>query len=151
MTISDLDLEAADTPLLFLLGPKRIRDDFQVRFETGEGPMDESNLLLRLTPIQARAEFSHVLVEVSPTTFLIHKLSIVDPIGNRNDYILSRFRENVKIRDRQFRLKLPDGVEIIRIGSGVRFRPQGGPGRSPHRARLDAGPETAGEQRRVPS
>lgn len=151
VTISDLDLETANTPLLFLLGPKRIGDDFQVRFETGEGPVDESNLLLRLTPIQVRPEFSHVLVEVSPTTYLIHRLSIVEPIGNRNDYLFSRFRENVKIRDHQFRLKLPDGVEIIRIGSGVRFRPQGDPSRSPHQGRLDAGSGTAGEKRRVSS
>ena len=42
VTITDLDPETADTPLLFLLGPKRIRDDFLVEFETGEGPLDES-------------------------------------------------------------------------------------------------------------
>ena len=66
VTISDLDPETADTPLLFLLGPKRIRDDFLVQFETGEGPLDESNLLLRLTPIRARPEFSYLLLELSP-------------------------------------------------------------------------------------
>ena len=144
VTISDLDPETADTPLLFLLGPKRIRDDFLVQFETGEGPLDESNLLLRLTPIRARPEFSYLLLELSPETYLIHRLSVVEPIGNRNDYIFSRFRENVKIRDKQFRLELPDGVEIIRIGSGAGFRPEEDPGRSPHRSRLDPGLETTG-------
>ena len=119
VTVTDLDPETADTPLLFLLGPKRIRDDFLVEFESGEAPLDESNLLIRLTPIQARPEFSHLLMELSPETFLIQRLSVVEPIGNRNDYIFSRFRENVKIRDSRFRLELPDGVEIIRIGSGT--------------------------------
>ena len=143
VTITDLDPETADTPLLFLLGPKRIRDDFLVEFETGEGPLDESNLLLRLTPVRARPEFSYLLLELSPQTWLIRRLSVVEPIGNRNDYIFSRFRENVKIRDQQFRLELPDGVEIIRIGSGAGLRPEREPGRSPHRSRLDAGVETA--------
>lgn len=143
VTITDLDLETADTPLLFLLGPKRIRDDFLVEFETGEGPLDESNLLLRLTPVRARPEFSYLLLELSSQTWLIQRLSVVEPIGNRNDYMFSRFRENVKIRDKQFRLELPDGVEIIRIGSGAGLRPEGDPGRSPHRSRLDAGVETA--------
>lgn len=144
VTISDLDPETADTPLLFLLGPKRIRDDFLVQFETGEEPLDESNLLLRLTPIRARPEFDYLLLELSPQTYLIHKLSMVEPIGNRNDYIFSRFRENVKIRDKQFRLELPDGVEIIRVGSGAGFRLEADPGGTPHRGRLDTGRETAG-------
>ena len=144
VTISDLDLETADTPLLFLLGPKRIRDDFLVEFETREGPLNESNLILRLTPIRARPEFSHLLLELSPETYLIHRLSVVEPIGNRNDYILSRFRENVKIRDKQFRLELPDGVEIIRIGTGAGFMPEEGPGRASHRSRLVTRMETTG-------
>ena len=139
VTITDLDPETADTPLLFLLGLKRIRDDFVVEFETGEGPLDESNLLLRLTPVQARPEFSHLLLELSSRTWLIQRLSVVEPIGNRYDYIFSRFRENVRIRDKQFRLELPDGVEIIRIGSGAGLRPDGEPGPSPHRSRIDTG------------
>ena len=151
VTISDLDPETADTPLLFLLGPRRIRDDFVVQFEAGEGPLDESNLLLRLTPIQDRPEFSYLLLEVSPRTHLIRRLSIVEPIGNRNDYIFSRFRENVKIRDQQFRVELPDGVEIIRIGSGAGFRREADPDRSPHRSRLDTGPEKTGSPGRLPS
>ena len=144
VTISDLDSETADTPLLFLLGPKRIRDDFLVQFETGEGPLHESNLLLRLTPIRARPEVSYLLLELSPETYLIHRLSVVEPIGNRNDYIFSRFRENVKIRDKQFRLELPDGVEIIRIGTGAGFVPEKSSGRSSHRSRLVTRMETTG-------
>lgn len=139
VTITDLDPETSDTPLLFLLGPKRIRDDFLVEFETGEGPLDESNLLLRLTPVQPRPEFSHLFLELSSRTWLIQRLSVVEPIGNRTDYIFSRFRENVKIRDNQFRLDLPDGVEIIRIGSGAGRRPDGETGRSPHQSRIDTG------------
>ncbi len=145
VTITDLDLETADTPLLFLLGPKRIRDDFLVEFETGEGPLDESNLLLRLTPVRARPEFSYLLMELSSRTWLIRRLSVVEPIGNRYDYIISRFRENVRIGDKQFRLELPDGVEIIRIGSGAGRRPDGEPGRTLHRSRIDTA------NRRVPS
>lgn len=158
VTIADLDPETADTPLLFLLGPKRIRDDFMVEFETGEGPLEEANLLLRLTPIRARPEFSHLLMELSSRTWLIQRLSVIEPIGNRNDYIFSRFRENVTIRDKQFRLELPDGVEIIRIGSGAGRRPDGEPGRSLHRSRIETALEFTvrdefchGRLRRVPS
>jgi outer membrane lipoprotein-sorting protein len=149
--ISELDVETTATPLLFLLGLRKIRDDFQVQFEAGEEPLNESNVLLRLTPIRMRPELSHVLVEVSPATFLIRRLTIVEPIGNRNDYIFRRFRENIKVRDKKFRLELPDGVEIIRMGYGIRSVPEEESGRRSHRSRLDSGSETPGEKGRVPS
>ncbi len=111
--VSDLNLSTAETPLLFLLGKGDVRADFEVSLETEEDSLQPDNVLLRLEPKRPTGQFSKVLVEVEPATSLIHRLSIVEPIGQRNDYILSNFSENVRVSDRRFRFKIPAGTEVI--------------------------------------
>ncbi len=112
--ISDLQLEgAAGTPLLFLLGKGDIDEDFRVERETEEAPLQPDNLLIRLTPKQPQGEFSYLLLEIDRSNYRISRLSVVEPIGNRNDYILTNFRENVRIPPRRFVFDIPSGVEVI--------------------------------------
>lgn len=110
---SDLRLDHAETPLLFLLGKGDVRKDFRVEFEEEETVRREGNLLLRLVPIVPLPEFSYVLLEIDPKEWLIYRLAVVEPIGQRNDYILENLRVNVAIPDRQFRLEVPPGTEVI--------------------------------------
>ena len=117
--ISDLDLETADTPLLFLIGHGNIQKDFQVQFERDESPLKEENVILRMTPHLSQPEFTHLIVEISTSNYLIRRLIVFEPIGNRNDYIFTRFRENVKIHDKQFQLTIPKGVDIIHQSLGL--------------------------------
>lgn len=112
--ISELDVESARSPLLFLLGKGDIAKDFQVEEESSEQPLRKEHLLLRLTPHRPQPEFSYLLLEIDPSSHLIFRLVVQEPIGQRNDYILSEMKENVKIPDRQFKLDIPSDVEIIR-------------------------------------
>lgn len=114
--VADMKPEAG-TPLLFLAGKGKIREDFQVELESREKPLQPEHFLLRLTPKTAQGTFTHLLLEIIPSTYQIHRLSVIEPIGNRNDYILTDFKENVDIHDRQFQFKLPRGVEVIRVDS----------------------------------
>ncbi len=111
--VSDFELDAASTPLLFLLGKGEIQEDFQVRFEWQEEACQPGNLLLRLTPKRRQSEYSHLILEIMPSSYLIYRLSVIELIGNRNDYIFTKFRDNVAISDRQFRFKVPRGVQVI--------------------------------------
>ena len=112
---SELDLENRGSPLLFLMGRGRLLSDFEADFETTEEPLLESNWLLRLTPrpSQIQPDYEYVLLEVDRPTLRIHRLSVIDPIGNRNDYILTEVQENLLIPEKMFRLKIPKGVERI--------------------------------------
>ncbi len=111
--VSDLDLDNASTPLLFLVGKGKIQEDFQVELEEAEGPLQAENLLVRLTPKQPQSGYSHLMLEIDPSSYLIYRLIVIEPIGNRNEYIMKNFRENIRISDRQFRFKLPKDVEVI--------------------------------------
>lgn len=110
---SEIDLSGSDSPLLLLLGEGRLSDDFEPAFETAEPPRSPEKTLLRLTPHRAHSEIDYLLLEFDPETRLIERLSVIDPIGQRNDYVLSAIRENPKIPDKLFRFRMPKGVERI--------------------------------------
>jgi signal peptidase II len=109
--VSQMDLEEMNSPLLFLLGRGDIRREFLVELE--EESVESASVLLRLIPKQPQPEFSELLLLISPTTFLIQKLTVVEPIGQKNEYELTEFNVNAPISDDQFELKIPPHVEII--------------------------------------
>ncbi len=111
--VSDLDLDNASTPLLFLVGKGKIQENFQVELEEAEKPLQAENILVRLTPKQPQGGYSHLMLEIDPSTYLIYRLIVIEPIGNRNEYIMKNFRENIRISDREFRFKLPKDVEVL--------------------------------------
>lgn len=111
--VSDLDLENASTPLLFLVGRGKIQEDFQVELEEVEKPLKAENLLVRLTPKRPQGGYSYLMLEIDPSTYLIYRLIVIEPIGNRNEYIMKNIRENIRISDQQFRFKLPKDVEVL--------------------------------------
>lgn len=111
--VSDLDLENASTPLLFLVGRGKIQEDFQVELEEVEKPLQAENLLVRLTPKRPQGGYSYLMLEIDPSTYLIYRLIVIEPIGNRNEYIMKNIRENIRISDQQFRFKLPKDVEVL--------------------------------------
>lgn len=112
--ISELDAQDGDAPLLFLLGRGDIRQDFHSAWEREESPLEPGNLLLRLTPRRPESEFAHLILEIDPESLLIRRLCVIEPIGNRNEYILTQLETNVNIPDRRFAFTIPRGVEVIR-------------------------------------
>jgi outer membrane lipoprotein carrier protein len=111
--VSDLDLSGVQTPLLFLLGKGNIQEDFRVELEEQEKPLEPTNTLIKLMPKQPQADFSFLILEVNSSSYLIRRLVVVEPIGNRNEYILRNFRENIRIPDKQFVFEVPEDVELM--------------------------------------
>ncbi len=120
VTVSELDLEEVRTPLLFLIGRGNIQRDFAASWEQEEQPVREETVLLRLTPRRPQPEFTHVLIELFPDSHRIHRLAVIEPIGDRIDYTFTEFKENVRIPNSKFRLKVPSEVEIIEQSFGPR-------------------------------
>ena len=121
VTVSELDLEEVRTPLLFLIGRGNIQRDFAASWEQEEQPVGEETVLLRLTPRRHQPEFTHVLIELFPASHRIHRLAVIDPIGDRIEYTFTEFKENVRIPNSKFRLKVPSEVEIIEQSFGPRL------------------------------
>jgi len=111
--VSEIEEHDASVPLLLLLGKTGIEEQFRIEPETEEKPRSAGNSLVRLTPRDPQGEFSYLLLEVTPGA-LVHRLTVFDPIGSRNDYVFSDIRENAEVPDRAFRLKLPRDVEVIK-------------------------------------
>jgi len=109
--VSSMDLSESNSPLLFLLGKGDIRRDFVIE-QTGE-INDGESVLLRLTPRRPHPDFAEVLLLISSTTFLIEKLTVVEPIGQEREYELTGFKPNQPIPDDQFKLNIPSHVEVI--------------------------------------
>ncbi|UCF36513.1 MAG: signal peptidase II [Acidobacteriota bacterium] len=110
--VSDLDLENSDSPLLFLLGRGNIGRDFEVSEEITE-TQRPGMVSLRLVPKVPHPEFAYLLLEVSRNDLLISQLTVVEPIGQRNEYRLTDIRLNPKIPDRRFKLDIPSHVEVV--------------------------------------
>ena len=78
----------------------------------------ESILSERLTrdiipTIKSGLGSSRLILEIDPSSDLIYRLIVIEPIGNRNEYVMKNFRENVRISDRQFIFKLPKDVQVM--------------------------------------
>lgn len=112
LVVSKLTPSASGSPLMFLLGSGDLRRDFTVEYAE-EREEDPRAIRLKLTPRIPQAEFSYLILEVDTGSYLIRRLRIVEPIGNQNEYILYNLKENVRIPDRQFKLDVPSGVEVI--------------------------------------
>ncbi len=111
--VSSLDLENSDSPLLFLLGMGNIERDFLVSLESEDGPEAADTLLLRLTPRTPQPEFSYLLAAVEKEKYWIRRLTVVEPIGQENEYVLSNVEQNVDIPDKRFQFKIPSNAEVI--------------------------------------
>ena len=108
-------LSDSGSPLLFLLGKGDIRRDFdsvvENSAEKSEAELD--TVTLKLTPKVPNPEFIYLILEIEKDSFLIRKLTVVEPIGQQNEYALKNMKENVRIPNKQFELKIPSNVEVI--------------------------------------
>lgn len=108
--------ESADPqiPFLFLLGRGNLRRDFWKIETSAEPAIGTGNQVLRLFPKRAPEEFRELLVEVSPVSFEVRRMVILERSGARMDFLLSNVRENAAIPDDRFRFAPPPGVAVKR-------------------------------------
>ena len=102
----------SDIPLSFLLGLGNLKKDFNAVLKATENTQN----ILRLEPKGEAGGFSEILLGVSRSSADIVWVSIRDAANNLTSLRFSNMKKGVGLQDSLFRLKIPDGVDIVELG-----------------------------------
>ncbi len=103
----------SDTPLSFLLGIGDLKRDFKATLVS----TDKEYYVVRLTPKEAMEGIGDFLLGIEIKEFDILWVQIEDAIGNVTTIRFSSMQRGVGLRDSIFNLQIPDGVDIVELGS----------------------------------
>ena len=106
--------DTASLPLLILLGGRDVARDFRIESAPAALVLAGGDAVLRLVPRTEQAEIREVLVEVRRAAAEIVRLSVIEHMGNQNDYLLSSPEPNARIPDNLFQFRVPKGVEVLK-------------------------------------
>jgi outer membrane lipoprotein carrier protein len=102
---------APDSPLSVIMGRTRLLEAFGVA--ESSSPPEVGGRVLRLIPRHPQEEFQEAEIEVRPEDGQVRRLSLLDPQGNRTDFLFESIRENVGLSDSLFEFTIPSGVDIL--------------------------------------
>jgi outer membrane lipoprotein carrier protein len=102
----------SDIPLSFLLGLGNLKKDFNAVLKGTEN----DQYILRLEPKGEAGGFSEILLGVSRSSPDIVWVSIRDAANNLTSLRFSNMKKGVGLEDSLFRLKIPEGVDIVELG-----------------------------------
>jgi len=102
----------SDIPLSFLLGLGNLKKDFNAVLKATEN----NQYILRLEPKGEAGGFSEILLGVSRNSADIVWVSIRDAANNLTSLRFSNMKKSVGLQDSLFRVKIPDGVDIVELG-----------------------------------
>jgi len=103
----------SEVPLSFLLGIGNLRKDFTATLKGSE----QGHYLLQLEPKGESAGMGGVYLGVEPRTFDILWARIRDATGNATTIRFSGMRKGVGLHDSLFHPRVPDGVDVVELGS----------------------------------
>lgn len=104
----------SSTPISFLTGVGRLRDDFTVTALSRDGDV----LRLELAPRKAESDLGALRLSVDPTTYDIVGAEVTDPLGNRTRLYFTDLQRNVGLPDERFQFEVPDGVDVVEAPLG---------------------------------
>jgi outer membrane lipoprotein carrier protein len=119
LTRSRVAKEALESDIFgIFLGMMSFRDAYVV--EDSPFPTDARRVRqVKLTP-RTEGEYSHILLEIDETTWLLRRAIFLEWAGNKREFIFSQVRTGVRLPARTFELKVPPDCEIIDDGETVR-------------------------------
>jgi outer membrane lipoprotein carrier protein len=112
------EADLRNTPLELLLGSVDIYKSYEVDWELNILPKAERNCLIRLTSRLPEPGYSYLVLELDQETWDLQRLIIKETTGNTSEFVFDDVKANVKIDDRKFRFKPPDGVDIVPLTGG---------------------------------
>ncbi len=92
-----------------LLGELNLLDEFSAKL--APSPPGFTPRLV-LTPRKPSAELDEVTLDID-AQFRIVGIEILDPEGNRSQFVFTNLRENPDLPDKLFHFSIPKGVEVI--------------------------------------
>ncbi len=105
---------APDEDLLpaLLAGRGRIGDLFDAKVLEPSGPGGKDTVKVRLVPRSAAPGVQEVVLTLRPPEYSIEKADVLDPAGNRMEYLFTSLRRNRGVSETLFTLEPPPGTEI---------------------------------------
>ena len=103
----------SSTPISFLTGVGRLKNDFDVTVEDAKG----NPLRLRLKP-RGDADLGALILSVDPTSYDIVGAEVTDPVGNVTKLGFTNLHRNVGIPDATFQFEVPAGVDVVEAPIG---------------------------------
>ena len=103
----------SDVPLSFLLGIGNLKKDFKVTLKG----LEQEHYVLQLGAKRELGGVSEILLGVDREQFGIAWSRIRDAAGNVTTIRFSGMRRGAGLKDSLFQLQLPDGVDVIEMGS----------------------------------
>lgn len=104
----------SSTPVSFLTGVGRIREDFDVTLVREEDGRAE----LALQPRAAENDLGRLRLTVDTASYDIVQAEVRDALGNVTRLRFSGFERNVGLEDSLFRFEVPRGVDVIEAPIG---------------------------------
>jgi outer membrane lipoprotein-sorting protein len=82
--------------------------------------MSSRTIPSRRTRPKTEGDYSHILLEIDETTWLLRRAIFLEWAGNKNEFVFSQVRTGVRIPAKTFTLKVPPDTEIIDDTEGAR-------------------------------
>jgi outer membrane lipoprotein-sorting protein len=102
-----------DAPHLRLLrGDSGLLEDFSARVVELKKPAVVGSVQLKLTPRRPLHDVDLAYLEVDGESGAIHRVLVLDAMGNESDLLLHRVKENPRLGGSVFRLDLPGSVAL---------------------------------------
>lgn len=103
------DVLSSKTMLRFISGKARLEQDFHVT----EHPEKDGLLEMELTPKEAEPGLVQATVWVTPATFMLYRVLLVDFYGNKNDLSLDNLVLNPDLPRSDFEFSPPAGTKVF--------------------------------------
>lgn len=102
----------------FLFGRGKLSDEFEITYLDGQSLGEPGDLVLKLVPKVASAQYRYLVFVVSPSTFLVKETVLYDQQGGQNDIAFSTVEQNPKagIDNARFQFSPPANTKIINAG-----------------------------------
>ena len=103
----------SDIPLSFLLGIGSLKRDFKVSLKG----LEQGHYVLQLGPKGELGGVGEITLGIDRDKFDILWARIRDAAGNVTTLRFSDTRKGIGLKDSLFRLQVPDGVDVVELGS----------------------------------
>ena len=99
----------------FLFGRGKLPEEFEISYYDDQPLGEAGDLVLRLVPKVASAQYRHLLFVVQPKTFLVKETVLFDQQGGQNHLVFSAIEPNPKagVDDARFSFTPPPETKII--------------------------------------
>jgi len=101
-------------PFLFLLGKGNLKRDFsKVEWASDEKPFFQGNRVILAYPKKGIDEFARILMEFSPQTFQLQRVTVFDLDGTTSEFVFTNIQQDLGTPAGIFDFKTPPGTEVI--------------------------------------